>query len=198
MPFTEINIDNWRNNVDPKGNGDLKYEIRDSIAMLFFSSTLFGNMTCIVDAEDLVRIIAFKNRWYLVQGATGKARHDTYYIKARNGRTGKRLSLHRFILDVSDEKIKIDHKNGNGLDCRKENMRVTNTAINALNRLKPNSNNTSGYLGVSWDKKSKKWSAQLGQSIESGKKSRFLGLFDSPLEASKVVEAKRKELLEQC
>lgn len=52
-----------------------------------------------------------------------------------------------------------------------------------------NANNTSGYLGVSWHAGSKKWQAQI--RFEKIKK--FLGCFDTPLEAhlAYLNEAKR-------
>ena len=41
--------------------------------------------------------------------------------------------LHRFVLDAGPGDL-IDHKNGNGLDCRRENLREATTAQNAQNQ----------------------------------------------------------------
>jgi len=67
----------------------------------------------------------------------------------------------------------IDHIDGNGLNNRINNLRDVSRSINAKNisRLK---NNTSGRVGVTWDKERSKWSAQ---SKKNGK-CVHLGRFD--------------------
>jgi hypothetical protein len=65
-----------------------------------------------------------------------------------------------------------DHINGDGLDNRRDNLRVCNCAQNQRNRGKQN-NNQSGLKGVSWHKKGKKWITQL----KLNKKNIYLGLF---------------------
>jgi hypothetical protein len=51
--------------------------------------------------------------------------------------------LHRVLLGVIDSNHIVDHKNGNGLDNRRANLRVTTKVGNALN-MKVNSNKKSG------------------------------------------------------
>lgn len=87
-----------------------------------------------------------------------------------------RVFMHRAIMEVTQfgRERTVDHINGNPLDNRRQNLRVCSTAQNAHNS-KRASNNTSGYKGVSWHKKDKKWQAR----ICVGKKSVFLGNFDS-------------------
>lgn len=63
--------------------------------------------------------------------------------------------LHRFILNSECGCI-VDHKNRNGLDNRKCNLRSTNASLNAANS-KLNSRNSSGFKGVSWFKNAKLW-----------------------------------------
>ena len=62
----------------------------------------------------------------------------------------KSIQLHRFILDIYLADIIVDHKNGNTLDDRKENLRKTNKSGNCKNRKGANKNNTSGYRNVCW------------------------------------------------
>lgn len=45
----------------------------------------------------------------------------------------KTILLHRFILGVDDPRIHVDHKNGNGLDNRRENIRVATVSQNRQN-----------------------------------------------------------------
>jgi hypothetical protein len=52
----------------------------------------------------------------------------------------------------------IDHINGNKLDNRKCNLRIVSNALNSQNRIKKEGT-TSKYLGVSFDKKTSKYSS---------------------------------------
>lgn len=54
-----------------------------------------------------------------------------------------------------------DHKNRNALDNRKENLRPSSQSENARNRSVPR-NNTSGIIGVHWDKRDSVWVVQIG------------------------------------
>lgn len=65
-----------------------------------------------------------------------------------------------------------DHINRNPLDNRKSNLRQASTQENARNRSVP-SNNTSGFIGVSWDKDAEKWRA----FIKINGKNKWLGRF---------------------
>jgi hypothetical protein len=81
----------------------------------------------------------------------------------------------------------IDHINRMKTDNRIENLRDTDK--NDWNRDK-HSNNTSGYPGVSWYKRSKKWRAKI---TVSGKQM-HLGLFDTPEAANAAYMAAKEKL----
>jgi len=80
--------------------------------------------------------------------------------------------LHAFILGKQEGFI-IDHENRDRTDCRKQNLRHVTEQTNAINKGKQ-SNNTSGYVGVSWDKEREKWASH----IKLNKTKKFLGRFD--------------------
>ena len=81
----------------------------------------------------------------------------------------------------------IDHINGNPADNRLENLRLATRAENKQNLRKPRTDNKSGYLGVS--KNRKKWIAQIGING----KYHHLGSFDTPeLAHEAYLEAKTK------
>jgi hypothetical protein len=72
----------------------------------------------------------------------------------------------------------IDHVDGNGLNNSIANLREATHAENQHNR-GAKANNTSGFKGVCWAKRSGKWVA----TITVGRRQRHLGFFDDPAEA---------------
>jgi len=55
----------------------------------------------------------------------------------------------------------VDHKDGNGLNNRKANLRLCTNSQNQANRNGTQRNNTSGFNGVTWSKHDKKWRAKI-------------------------------------
>jgi len=55
----------------------------------------------------------------------------------------------------------VDHINGNPTDNSWANLRSVTRSENLHNLGGPTSTNTSGFLGVSWDKKNEKWVAKI-------------------------------------
>lgn len=72
----------------------------------------------------------------------------------------------------------IDHIDGDRSNNKLENLRVCTFQENHFNRGKQ-SNNKSGFKGVSWHKQKQKWVAQI--KIEG--KNKFLGFFINPEDA---------------
>ncbi len=60
---------------------------------------------------------------------------------------GKRVSLHRLIMGLTDPKIQVDHRDRNGLNNKRSNLRIATKSQNMANR-GPDKNNTSGFKGV--------------------------------------------------
>lgn len=74
--------------------------------------------------------------------------------------------------------FQVDHRDGDGLNNRRSNLREATGSQNMQNR-GAYSNNTSGFKGVCWDKESRKWKAQIG----SQGRLKSLGRFDDPSDA---------------
>lgn len=104
---------------------------------------------------------------------------NAYFLHSfwENGRN-RNEHLHRMILLLEDKNLFVDHKNGNTLDNRKENLRICTKSENMRNRGKQK-NNTSGFKGVSFHKTRKKWRATL----MIFRKNVYSGLFHTKEEA---------------
>jgi hypothetical protein len=83
----------------------------------------------------------------------------------------------------------IDHRNGDGLDNQKINLRAASRAENQRNRCISRVN-TSGFKGVQWDGWTHKWRA----SIKIGGRQIRLGRFGVAEEAARVYDAKARAL----
>ena len=90
---------------------------------------------------------------------------------------GKHIKLHCFLL--ASKGSVVDHINGDRNDNRRSNLRICSAKENSRNQ-KLRSNNTTGYKGVSYDQRRKKYIA----SIAVDYKSKFLGYFSDPIEAA--------------
>ena len=108
------------------------------------------------------------------------------YAARRDGY--KTIYLHRAI-SMAHKGIDVDHIDCDGLNNRRENIRVANRSQNNQNRRK-STNNKSGYKGVSFCKRSSKWRA----SIKIDGKYKSLGYFNEANKAHEAYCAASKEM----
>jgi hypothetical protein len=120
-----------------------------------------GKFFAKIDVDDYEDIARFNwSGWY-----SRKKPDRPLYAKRKllevEGGDGNRFEMmHRQIMAVKGN-VDLDHKNGDGLDNRRRNIRVADVSQNAQNR-KKGPNRTSRYKGVSWRKESNKWRVKLG------------------------------------
>ncbi len=110
----------------------------------------------LVDAVDYERLAAFK--WYAYRNPKGLS-----WYASRNGRAnGKRcrVLMHREVLRAEPGSL-WDHRNRNGLDNRRRNLRPCTRRDNARNRERLRITKTSRYRGVCWYAPTKTWKVQI-------------------------------------
>ena len=135
-----------------------------------------------VDDEDFEYLNQFK--WKLL-------RINTLNYSIRYGKNGHYL-MHREIMKIKKNEM-IDHKDRNGLNNQKNNLRIATRSQNGANRKSCGSSN---YLGVSknldYRKNGEKirWRTQIQKNGIKIK----LGSFKTEIEAAKAYDLKAKEL----
>ena len=127
---------------------------------------LTRGQVALVDDEDFALFGHLK--WYAHLDPKSKSFYAARHSPRQNRRV---LWLAREILGLTDPSIKGDHINHDTLDCRRHNLRISTSSQNGSNRLGTQSNSTSGYRGVSWNKRDHRWQATItvkGKSIHLG------------------------------
>ena len=87
----------------------------------------------LVDDEDYEKVNKF--RWRLKSDSCNNYAYAVNY-KEIPGADSKFVSLHRFIMNFPKEMI-VDHKDHDGLNCQKLNMRVCSVDSNMRNTTSP-------------------------------------------------------------
>lgn len=126
--------------------------------------------------QGKIAVVDFEDYEYLMQW-------NWYYSGRGYAARSDHLKMHRIILErmghIDFEEV--DHINRNKLDNQRCNLRPVSLQQNQCNKGKSD-NNTSGYIGVSWNKRAKKWHAQIRVNYK-----RFhLGYFDNIIKAAEA------------
>ena len=129
-----------------------RYVLKDGYYEVYANNNRFF----LIDEEDYKKVR--KINWCISKSR----KSNTFYVSAtpkyRKELNGN-ISLHRYLMSATKNEI-IDHKNRNGLDNRKNNLRRCTTKEN-LQNTKINSNNKSGVIGVYYDKNTGKWASEI-------------------------------------
>ena len=120
----------------------------------------------LVDSPDFKKLSRYK--WFV----------SSHGYAIRDDERRKRIYMHRFIMDAPSGMV-IDHINGNGLDNRRENLRICTQGQNTINARKIKVK-TSIYKGVYFSKVCNRWVAQIGLNW----KRKYLGLYDDEKSAA--------------
>lgn len=128
----------------------------------------------LVDDEDYELVNSFKWR---ISGC----RNYAYGCARINGNTFK--SIHRLILNLTDSNVQADHKDGNGLNNQRSNLRTCTPAENSRNK---RGVGISGFRGVRPIKLKNRisWRAKICLA----RKDMHLGMFKSKEEAARAYD----------
>ncbi len=133
--------------------------------------TLTKGYEAIIDAAD-VPLVGMWN-W------TAKVSNTNVYAK-RNDTSQKphrALYLHRAIMGAPHD-MEVDHRDGDGLNNSRKNLRVATHAQNSCN-VKLRSSNSSGFKGACWCKRRGMWVAHIRiKGVQT-----HLGYFDTAEQA---------------
>lgn len=166
LKFINDDSNDYRSNNLYQGN--LYHDNKDGTTIIYLNN----NLSTIVDTFNVGKLNDYS--WYTNIGGYAVTKMDY-----------REVFLHRFLMlkdyltynyfDV------IDHINHNKLDNRLLNLRIVDNSINGLNSKIP-INNTSGHVGVVWDKRGQKWVS----TIKVQWKQYHLGRYDKKEDAIKA------------
>jgi len=132
----------------------------------------------IVDGEDYERLSKYK--WHVIN-----APRTSYAGRHVKGRV---VRMHRQILN-GPAHLFVDHRDNNGLNNRRSNLRPCTNTENTHNR-RGVRNTSSKYKGVYWSK----WHNKFKACITADGKRYYLGYFKSEIAAAKAYDKKAIEL----
>lgn len=151
-----------------------------------------------VDDADYAALSQFKwnasqrkMTWYAV-------RNEPYgpVIDNRGRRKNYKVLMHRQILGLGRGE-RGDHRNNDGLDNQRHNLRRCTAQQNGFNRQKSRGC-SSRFKGVCWCKQHEQWVSYIGDSNKNPKiRRRHLGLFDSEVAAARAYDSAANELFGQ-
>lgn len=139
---------------------------------------LSGGMFALVDESDATRV----NEKFWTGFANKK--NNVRYALFREHPSKKTVFLHNWLLDVPPGKV-VDHANGNGLDCRRVNMRICSPTENRRNLSKWKCTTSSQFKGVHF---APRYRMQWAAAISVNHRTIHIGRFPTEIAAAKAYD----------
>ena len=143
---------------------------------------------CVIDAGEVLSVSGYTWKLHCRDGRYSRYAASTVTCGTRKNKHRKNVLMHRLIIRAAEGSI-VDHRNGNGLDNRRANLRLVDASINAINRHTP-IRGTSRFNGVNWFPLTGRWRAQ----IRANSKFYALGYFFREEEAARAYDEAAKKL----
>jgi hypothetical protein len=134
--------------------------------------------SAMIDDDDADMVSRFK--WCIHKNKTCYTEYATASVP-QSGKRNRKIYLHSLIMRFP--KNRIDHRDGNGLDCRKHNLREATCSQNAMNQ-RFRKNNTTGFRGVVFIRDGRKKPYRV--MIRVNRKHIFVGSCETAVEAAKA------------
>ena len=155
----------------------------DNMRRIDISTTNYPDTFTLVSDEDF----EWLNRWKW-HFHSGYAIRTKYLGGGRENQKSGMIQMHRLTLNAGNGQ-EVDHKDGDGLNNQRKNLRIATSSQNSQN-CKKRKTCSSKYKGVCWDKKNRKWRAR----IYLDKKEFSLGRYNSEIEAAHVYDKAAQKL----
>lgn len=127
------------------------YENRDGHVVIFANCKGIQR-EILIDDCDFDTVSSFSGSWYALEDGNTHYAHIAF---CRADGKQKITSMHRLLLKPSSKMV-VDHINHNGLDNRRENIRIVTNGENQRNRI-DNTRLQSDINRVCWQEKYKSW-----------------------------------------
>ncbi len=122
---------------------------------------LSAGYVALIDEVDAERVLAFK--WSFLENRRGHVIgygcRNTRSLQADGTWKQHKVLLHRFVIDAPDG-VEVDHENGDGLDCRRDNLRIATRAQNVANTGR-RKGSSSTFKGVYYRVERNRWRSEI-------------------------------------
>lgn len=136
-------------------------QLKDQFAIV----QLQHGLTAVIDAEDVTKVAGYT--WHALR--VGPNRYAVANVRRANGEGWTTLRMHRLITGA-ERGVEIDHRDGNGLNCTKANLRMATRRENARN-VRGHRDSKSKLKGVTLHGGIKPWRARIlvdGRQVHLG------------------------------
>jgi hypothetical protein len=136
-----------------------------------------GNHIATVDDRDYEMLRAYK--WRVLRRG-----RKSYAGRNERNAAGGIVLMHRFIMNAPDG-LDVDHRDGDGLNNCRDNLRLATRSQNMANRGKPRFETaTAGFKGVRFRKDTNRYSAQITVNGEY----HHIGMFARAVDAARAYD----------
>lgn len=111
-------------------------DVDENTVRLIINSKTYEDPRALVDRDDYEKVIKYHTCFI----------HSGLYVGILTG--GANRLLHRYLLGITDPRIYVDHKNNNGFDDRRKNLRLSDASTNCRNKVKKDKCSSS-FINVS-------------------------------------------------
>jgi len=156
-----------------------EYQIKGPITEIYIHSGKYGTKTLLIDTADLPKVQEKVKNSITIKKGSGK---EKWYAVYQDNK--KHYFMHRMILDY-DGDLLVDHKDGNGLNDTRDNLRIVTVSQNAMN-IESYAHSQSGIKGLVYDDLRREWRVRI--KIEG--KVKFEKFYKSKEKALEVLDRK--------